>query len=428
MPKRVLLDKLRRYPSLRVAALFLVACILTYVLEHYLEALTADGQHHPGITQSVFNARGVYQYLVASWPRRLVPRYTVLVEIDPEADPTAVSLHNVCEQRPFLARLITALAEHDPAIIVVDKFFMASRCKSGHAGTAALQNAIATVAGRVPIVIGMRIDDRGPPSTGQGEFAWPIVNGVSFPDAAKLTEAVINIDVDSRRLALGWRIQRDGQPEPEWRSALALQAAQVYDSKLLTKYPALQQLIANAQHPYLSVIPRAGFTSYLAGDILCASPKVLSAGAHEGCVGYKSRTNDLEYLRGRIAIVGEVNPDVDVHFAVIGQVPGFVLQANYIEALLDERYFKPVYHWVDYLIGFLFFVAIEAALHQRSALRSLGYLIAVIGVTFLLLFLTVRHLGYYVNPVTVSALVLGVKLVVWLFQRILEKGEARHEA
>jgi CHASE2 domain-containing sensor protein len=423
---RDVLDKLKRYPSLRVPALFLVACILAYILEHYVEALTADGQHHPGITQSVFNARGVYQYLVASWPRRLVPRYTVLVEIDAEADPTAVSLHNICEQREFLGRLITALAEHDPAIIVVDKFFTAGGCKPGHVGTGELQKAIARVAGRIPIVVGLRIDDRVPPST-PGEFAWPIVNALSFPDAPKLKEAVINIDIDSRRLALGWRIRRDSKSEPEWRNALALQAAQMYDSKLLTKYPALRHLIENGEHPYLSVIPRGEFTSYLAGDILCASRQEPSA-MGEVCGSRKNRDNDLEFLRGRIAIVGEVSRDVDVHFTVIGQVPGVVLQANYIEALLDERYFKPVRHWVDYLIGFLFFVAVEVALRQRSALRGLAYLIAALVFTLLLLFLTVRHLGYYVNPVTVSALVLGVKLIVWLFERFLEKGEARHEA
>jgi CHASE2 domain-containing sensor protein len=424
---RDLLDKLRRYRSLRVPALFLVACILAYILEHYVEALTADGKHHPGLTQSVFNARGVYQYLVASWPRRLVPRYTVLVEIDPEADPTASSLHNICEQREFLARLITSLAEHDPAIIVVDKFFTADGCKPGHLGTGELQKAIAGVAGRIPIAVGLRIDDRAPPSTLHGEIAWPISRPLSFPDAAKLKEAVINIDVDSRRLALGWRIRRDSKSEPEWRNALALQAAQMYDSKLLAKHPSLRHLIENGGHPYLSVIPREGFTSYLAGDILCASGKEPSA-MRQACESRKSRNNDLDYLRGRIVIVGEVSRDVDVHFTVIGRVPGVVLQANYIEALLDERYFKPVRHWVDYLIGFLFFVAVEVALRQRSALRGLGYLIGVGVFTFLLLFLTVRHLGYYVNPVTVSALVLGVKLIVWLFERILEKGEARHEA
>jgi CHASE2 domain-containing sensor protein len=427
MVMRRLPDKLKRYRSLRVFALFLVACILAYILEHYVESLTSEGQHHPGLTQSVFNARGVYQYLVASWPRRLVPRYTVLVEIDPDADPTAVSLHNICEQREFLADLITDLAERDPAIIVVDKFFTASGCKPDHPGTAALQNAIGTVSGRVPIIVGIRVDNRRSPSSTPGEFAWPIISPLNFPDAPKLKEAVINIDIDSRRLALGWTIRRNGKSEPEWSNALALEAAQAYDSKLLTKYPSLQQLVKFRDHPYLSVIRREDFTSYLAGDILCASPKQRSS-MRDLCGRRDSRNKDLEYVRGRIAIIGEISRDVDVHFTVIGRVPGVVLQANYIEALLDERYFKPVIPWVDYLIGFLFFVAVEAALHQRSALRGLGCLIAASAITSLLLFLTVRHLGYYVNPVTVSALVLGVKLIVWLSERIVRKGEAGHEA
>jgi hypothetical protein len=242
-----------------------------------------------------------------------------------------------------------------------------------------------------------------------------------------LKEGVINIDVDSRRLALGWTIRRNSKSEPEWRNAIALEAARAYDSKLLTKYPSLQQLITSGDYPYLSVIPRGDFTSYLAGDILCASDEQ-QPGMSEPCGRRKSRNEDLQYLRGRIAIIGEISRDMDVHFTVIGQVPGVVLQANYVEALLDERYFRPVSPWVDYLIGFLFFVAVEAALHQRSALRGLGYLIAVSAFTLLLLFLTVRHLGYYVNPVTISALVLGVKLIVWLFGRIVQKGEAGHEA
>src|SRR5438093_1607140 len=102
--KRLLLV-LRQRPPVRVVGLFIVACIMAYALEHAAESLMADGKVHPGLTQSLFNARGLYQYVVASWPRRLVPRYTVLVQIDADIDPTAISLHNVCEQRDFLARL-----------------------------------------------------------------------------------------------------------------------------------------------------------------------------------------------------------------------------------------------------------------------------------------------------------------------------------
>jgi hypothetical protein len=68
---------LQRTP-LGATARFVVACILAYGLDHYAEKLAAGGQYHPGLTQSVFNARGIYQYLVASWPRRLVPRVSPL--------------------------------------------------------------------------------------------------------------------------------------------------------------------------------------------------------------------------------------------------------------------------------------------------------------------------------------------------------------
>jgi hypothetical protein len=152
-----LLSALRRSP-VRSGGFFVAACILTFILEHAAESLTADGAHHPGLTQSVFNARGVYQNLVASWPRRLVPRYTVLVQISP-GDPTAVSLHRLCEQREFLGRLLLAVADRDPAIIVVDKYFTTSRCPADNQGTLDLQKAIATVSARIPTIVGLRVDE-----------------------------------------------------------------------------------------------------------------------------------------------------------------------------------------------------------------------------------------------------------------------------
>ncbi len=132
---------------------------MAYVLEHVAESLTADGTQRPDLTESLFNARGIYQNLVSSWPRRLVPRYTVLVQIEPERDPTAASLHNLCEQREFLGRLISAIAHRDPAVIVVDKYFSVSRCPADHQGTIALQKTITAVTARVPTIVGLRIDD-----------------------------------------------------------------------------------------------------------------------------------------------------------------------------------------------------------------------------------------------------------------------------
>jgi hypothetical protein len=202
-----LVAALRRSPALRVPVLFLVACALSYVAEHYIEHLSEQGKDHPGVTQSLFNMRGLYQYVVASWPRRLVPRYTVIVEIDPENDPTAVSLHNICEQREFLSEFVSALSKYKPKVIVIDKFFTELGCKPGHESTTKLQKAIAAVSRDTPIVVGLRINEQGVRKIGDHE-GWPVVHALGFPDAPKIREAIINIDNDSRRLAFGWSIIR----------------------------------------------------------------------------------------------------------------------------------------------------------------------------------------------------------------------------
>ncbi|MGA7926678.1 MAG: CHASE2 domain-containing protein, partial [Candidatus Sulfotelmatobacter sp.] len=46
-------------------------------------------------------------------------------------------------------------------------------------------------------------------------------------------------------------------------------------------------------------------------------------------------------IRGNIVLIGE-RTDRDQHNTVNGKMPGYELQANYIEALLDDRYFTPV--------------------------------------------------------------------------------------
>jgi CHASE2 domain-containing sensor protein len=417
-------NAVRRTASLRIPIVFIIACFLAYGLEHYSEQLVTDGNEHPNVSQSIFNARKIYQYVVASWPRRLVPRYTVLIEIDPEVDRAAVSLHNVCDQREMLARLIRAVADYNPAIIVIDKYFLESGCGHDHPNTLALKNAISAVSRRLPIVVGLRIDDRiRPTERGDGLF-YHVQKPVAFDDAPLLREGIVNINADSRRLALGWTVVREGRLDSEWdwQNAIALEAAQAYDSMLLKKDLRLKRLIAEKNSPYLSMIPAEEFAVYFAGDLLCTL-RDTSPVTREQCKGREGPTVGLDYLRGRIAIIGEVNADMDRHSSLIGNVPGVLLQANYIEALLDERYFAPVPLWVDYFVGFLFFVAIEAALRQRSVVRCLGSVVAVIVLTFVLVSLLVRLLGYYVNPITVSVLVLTLKLIFWLTERIARKED-----
>jgi CHASE2 domain-containing sensor protein len=411
----------RKRASARAILAFAIACIVAYGLEQVAHLLISEAEQHAGSSDSVFMFRGGYERLVTAWPRDLVPRFTSLVYIDPDADRTAVSFLNVCDQRAFLAELISAVAERNPAVIVVDKFFTPRYCAPDHPGTLALEKAIADASTRVPVVTGLRIN---------GENASPgprsIEPPIAFRGALLFGEGIINIDTDSRRLPLGWTIDRDSPKRSEWRNTLALQVAEAYDSRLYEKYPRLERLVTQRANPYISMMPPAAFPAMFTGDLLCTSRNVRAA-VRRLCAERVARATDPSYVRGRIVVIGEKSRETDVHNTIIGRVPGFVLQANYIEALLDQRYFEPVPWWINYLLGFLFFAAVKASLHQKSALRCVAGFVGVALLTVLLLSLVVRYLGYFVDPVAGSASVLALLLIVWIFERVLRTGEEHHE-
>jgi CHASE2 domain-containing sensor protein len=414
----------RRWLATR-SLVFLLACALAYTLEHAAESYVEGENGASSIGHSLFSVRNLYQYLVAAWPRTMVPRYSVILMLDPDADPTAAGLaDNVCDQRGYLARLLPALAEREPAVIVIDKFFVEAGCAKEEP-TRQLKEAIGRVGARVPVVVGLSIERRRDAHVSDPTH-WPAARRpLNFPAAALLREAIVNTDEDSRRIPLGWTILRGAGEAPRWFDGLALAAAEAYDAKLWTKYPRLEHLRQTRSNPYLSMIAPQDHVYLYAGEMLCASTTA-QAGFEAPCASLKRSGTDPAYLRGRIVLVGQMSNDIDRHATVIGNVQGVVLQANYLEALLDERYFSPVPAWVDYLVGFLVFIGIEASLRHPSIWGSLLRLVLVLAGSFLVLSLAVRYLGYYVNPVTVSVLVLSIKLIGWLAERINQVGESHH--
>jgi hypothetical protein len=78
---------------------FLAACVIVLLIEVGFDYLVEDENRElPQITQSVFNAAGLYQKIVAA-SRDPIPRYTAVVEINPAADRNAIDLHHICDQR-----------------------------------------------------------------------------------------------------------------------------------------------------------------------------------------------------------------------------------------------------------------------------------------------------------------------------------------
>jgi CHASE2 domain-containing sensor protein len=401
--------------------MFLVACGLAFALEKGIEAVFS-GAGGDGAGRSALLARGIYERVVTSWPRSLVARSTAIVTIEPRgSDALVVSADNICEQRIFLAQLLRALAAQDPDAIVVDKYFSVSRCGPNEPGTITLRDSIREVSGRIPIVLGLRIQEDIPPQTVASRLAYSIETPIEFGDVPKLSEGIVNIDSDSRRLSLGWPIRRSDGADVHWQGSLALEAAKAYQPTLLDMYPVLRGLIAHGTSPYISLIAPGNFPRFSAGDVLCGF-NALRPDYRAKCAGRPAPREAISRLRGRIVLVGELDKDRDWHESVVGPVFGLMLQANYVEALLDERYFRPVPLWLNYLTGFGVFVGFKAALERGAIWKCIVGVVAVLSATFLLVFLTARHLGYLLDPVD-SLMVLALLLVYWGFEKFIHKKE-----
>jgi CHASE2 domain-containing sensor protein len=396
--------------SARFWLAFAVACAGALALEHVSERLVhSDDPRHAGLAQSVFGLSGLYQRLVWAGPRQPAARVTAIIEIDAERDPDVIGLFNLCRQREFVARLLRGIADASPAVIVVDKYFRRDACREDDPATADLRAALDEVSRTTPVVVGRRVAVEA--------AGAPLLPSLVRPrEGRRLAEGIVNVDPDSRRLPLQWLVRlpaEEGGERAEWRPTLALAAAEAHHRDLRQSSPRLARLIDRHAHPYISFLRTDQLVRVAAGGVACRE----AAGPGPPCVR-RTPAADLEALRGRIVIVGERSRDLDEHRSVVGPVPGYVLQANYVEALLDERYFEPA-PWLDYALGLLIFAALELVLvvFHRSFWRVVAGMVAVVTGTVLLLYLLVVHVGWYVNPVTVSVLALVIHLSHLLFDR-----------
>ena len=76
-----------------------------------------------------------------------------------------------------------------------------------------------------------------------------------------------------------------------------------------------------------------------ANDIICSTS---SEPGWRACESGELQPRVRSLVRGKVVIIGEDVPDIDRHKTVVGDVAGFVLQADYVESLLDNRLIHPV--------------------------------------------------------------------------------------
>jgi CHASE2 domain-containing sensor protein len=396
-----------------------LACTVAYAAEHGLESLLESEAHgRSPLTRSIFEISGLYQRIVTVGWRKPEPRFTVVVSINAESDPALarVSLNNVCDQRQYLATLIEAIAKRDPSVIVVDKFFRRGTCLHRPEVTARLTTAIAAVSQRVPVVTGVSAVRNGGV---RAEARLPLA------DEPGVVEGIVNIDPDTRRMALRWCGKVDtkqGTTDPGWCETLALRAARKHEPKLMEKYPHLRGLLAGDHHhrPYVSFLRPEQFCVLTAQAVL--GDESPATGDHSGpCPVLPNGRVDVGYLRGKVVILGEESLDSDTHLSVVGPVPGVFMQANFVEALLDDRYFKPIW-WLDYLLGLAMFATVKLVAIRLHApvWKKLGYVVASFAILLGVVLVLVLLGRLYVNPVGIGLLAVvidGSHIVLeWIFR------------
>jgi len=389
------------HPLLKATGVFVVACILALGADTWLDRELGSGDSN-GLDRLAFGFSGLYQDIVAQ-PRDPMPRYTAVIEIDPDRDPGSISLHDICGQRKMMTVLLRKVAAALPSVIVIDKFFgQGSNCSEEV--NSSLASAISEISGKLSVVVGRRVDE-------ESRYMLP---SLALSGAQ---EAIVNLDPDTRKLPLKWQIfatkddmQRNGGMV--WRETLALKAAEVYEKgQLLDRHPRLKRLLDPVQHPYISFLEKDQFKpfQFWAGYVLCG--REVKAG--EDAIVCPGWSPELKVLSGKVVLIGEVSRDEDVHSTVIGQIPGMYVQANYIEALLDDRYFQGT-PALNYVIGIAFMGCLELILlfFGSSWVRMLAAIAFLVAAMLSVVYFVITDLHLYVNPLPFVAFAVLIRVLV----------------
>jgi CHASE2 domain-containing sensor protein len=404
---------------------FVLACLVVLAAELLIDHLV-EYEELPGVTQSVFNATGLYQRILAA-PRSPVAKFTTVVEIDPQKDSSVFGLQDICAQREMITRLLYIMAEALPREIVIDKYYGIHQPGPCPKDQELIEAVRSLRRNNIPVVVGRRVADE--PVVQGSEARYFLLPAIEFDDpmlcqqrskdqTQPCLEGVVNISKDTRKLPLEWMLfpSREYAEKGEgraWHDTIALTAARAYDNKLLEHYPRLAHFLDVGLHPYVCFLKPGEFNPILVGQLLKPN---LHVDTDVTASTVPQLSNELRRLSGKIVLVGEINSDLDSHASVVGRVPGLYLQANYIEALLDDRYYRPV-PWLDYVLAFLILLALELILivfKGRYWTMSLLILALFIG-SGAIVYLLIKLPNWYVNPVSLGVTAIVIKLLNPLF-------------
>jgi hypothetical protein len=371
---------------------------------------------------------------------------SALIASNPKSNET---LSVNCRRRIYLAELFKALSRLSPKVVVVDMWLDPQAC-SDTESTKTLLVELDQFSQQVPVVFGIGAYDYGELlSRWPAEFAeisnrtpgFKTAELISMPttrpmlsNSRNITEGLVELNSDSRKIPLSWRIYDDfasvGQPgQPRRLDTISVAAVRALDPgrAVLKSVGALRPdgspIPSVELHPYTSLLREDEIPIARSIDVICDRPT--NDLWKNVCQTFPTYKSDSAGLTGRVVLIGQAGIGGDVHSSFIGNVPGVILQANYIESLLDGRVYRPVPNVYQDTIGAIWLLAIFWILwrlRDHPMLALLLSLLAAIVPTYLI-HLLVLNFHYYTQalfPLIIATLVINI-------ERQIERVIARQE-
>jgi hypothetical protein len=308
-----------------------------------------------------------YQKLCTAGHRKPRPHFVTIIQLPTEMDK--------CEARRYMAALLPALAGADPAIIVIDKWYTAGcdEVTNNH-----LIITFDQITQRVPTVVALPADSPELLLANGQELRLKDLRKMGFgPDdlikGRNLLESVSKLrfglafgDCDNRKIPLTWQIFLSDEDVKHHNATdyptLAAQAAIAKDSEVLSR---IKPYLDSKVDPFTSFITAEEFKPMQSSEV-CSADKL------GDCALPK---NWQQSLRGRVLLLAEFSAG-DTHNSAIDKVSGSLLQANYIESLLDDRYMRPFPGYLEILLALIGFAMIEGCFDRAEGHNHPAFLFA----------------------------------------------------
>jgi CHASE2 domain-containing sensor protein len=354
--------------------------------------------------------RTTYRSLHKLNPRKPHPKWVTLILIEDNEYWLGQPAGRKPTRRDYLAGLMRAIAAANPALVALD-FSLRSPSPEGNPifhldykqETEDLLDAIREIAEKCPVVISKTL---GPEEDGLYTTDSDVYDRYDFR-GANVLKGHIGLPYDERLVPAMPVPLQNGCKLDSFAGAIV----RAVHPEMLKKKRELGETL-----PYGDFMKLEEFTSVSAADVLRNEPSAIAALAH------------------RLAIIGAhwhadaINrwAFIDLHGSPNGNMPGVVLHANYVEAILDSRVYpgwSPLaLHIVEgigaALVVFIFTFEISA-LSKASAVAVVALILVALSAFSLLVFGLV--LDFFV-PV-VGAIGHG------LFEQVLEwRDKARAHA